>query len=606
LESFRLPPSPLSPLQRRLILITTAVAAATRVYALARSPWDWDEVQFCAGVREFEVGLHHPHPPGFPLYILAAKIVRLFGVSDFHALQSVTLLAACTLFPVVFLLARELRFSFRTSYLAALLFVFLPNIWYFGATVFSDITGTALTLAAAAFVLRGCHNTRAVSIGAALVGAALSVRVHAGLILAVPLLMLVWCQRRSWRRIAAVALIAGTIAGVSYLGAALASSSIETYLSASRGLKDWVRNVDSFMNPGRLPMNTIIDDVFLMPMGAGRLSMILAALAALAVLLAIARPHLGVWITFAMFFPYMVFTWFMLDPVGFHRYSTIYVAIYALLGAYTLERITALLGRAGPPAHVAAILVIAGRYGWWVAPAIHVVRSSDSPTYAASQWVLTNVPAQAQIWIDGSMRPWADYFLHDRKVRFVESVRDIDGNAEDYLLDEGMAFAEGAVQFARPHFRVSEIHPRRHFEVAVIPVSSIWRFGDGWYDQESDGTVTWRWMARRSTTLLPPVQGDALLAMTLQSPVEFPPEAEVRLNGELVERFRVPRGGVKKQWRVRARADGANVLSIATSSTINLKAQGLSTDPRDLGLHVSEYRWKAAGSAVTLERRAVR
>ena len=78
------PPSPLTEWQRRIFRIALAVVTATRLYAIAPSLWDWDEAQFASGVREFNVGRdHHPHPPGFPLYMLAAKLVRPFVSSDF-------------------------------------------------------------------------------------------------------------------------------------------------------------------------------------------------------------------------------------------------------------------------------------------------------------------------------------------------------------------------------------------------------------------------------------------------------------------------------------------------------------------------------------------
>src|SRR5687768_9672261 len=115
---------------KKLVWITAAVVAATRLFAMASSPWDWDEVQFMAGVRDFNVMRHQPHPAGFPIYILLANIVQFLGLSDFRSLQVVTFLAACSLFPLVFFIARELGLEERTAYLAALLFVFLPNVWY--------------------------------------------------------------------------------------------------------------------------------------------------------------------------------------------------------------------------------------------------------------------------------------------------------------------------------------------------------------------------------------------------------------------------------------------------------------------------------------------
>src|SRR3954468_2366737 len=116
--------------QRRFYWSAAAVCALSRFLAMARSPWDWDEALFCLGLRSYDVTQHHPHPPGFPVYIAVAKLFRLFIPSDFRALQTVNLIAGILVFPAMFLLARELRTRFETSMIAATLFAFLPNVWF--------------------------------------------------------------------------------------------------------------------------------------------------------------------------------------------------------------------------------------------------------------------------------------------------------------------------------------------------------------------------------------------------------------------------------------------------------------------------------------------
>ncbi len=54
-------------------LIFLVVSAA---YFLARTPAldEWDSVQFAQGVGDFNLWQHHPHPPGYPLFILAGWV----------------------------------------------------------------------------------------------------------------------------------------------------------------------------------------------------------------------------------------------------------------------------------------------------------------------------------------------------------------------------------------------------------------------------------------------------------------------------------------------------------------------------------------------------
>src|SRR5512142_2512491 len=93
------PPEPLTGRQRAVVWSVAFFSAATRFLAMARSLWDWDEALFCLGMRTYDVTSHHPHPPGFPVYIGAAKLLRLFIPSDFRSLQAVNLIAAVLLFP---------------------------------------------------------------------------------------------------------------------------------------------------------------------------------------------------------------------------------------------------------------------------------------------------------------------------------------------------------------------------------------------------------------------------------------------------------------------------------------------------------------------------
>jgi hypothetical protein len=587
-----LPLDPLTERQRKIFWITAAIIAATRLFAMATSPWDWDEVQFMAGVRDFDVTRHQPHPAGFPIYIFLANVAQLFGLSDFRSLQVVAFVAACSLFPLLFAVARELRLEYRTSLLAALLFVFFPNVWYFGGTVFSDITGTALNLAAILMLLRGCRDGRAFLAGCALVGCALAVRPHGGFILLPPLLIATWYQRRAPLRIIAGAVITAAIAVVAYTGAAFASASPQGYVDSVRYFQKWVHDIDTIANPGRPSLRELAPRFFVRPMGAGRLSMLVTALSLIGLGFAIFRRHRGVLAAFMTFAPYMVVAWFMHDPVGIRRYATAYVAVYALLAAYAVERLTAFLGRRAALVHAIALAVIIGRYAWWTMPAIIEVRSTIAPTHAACTYVQRLVPPGKRVWTDDSMSPWTAYYLVDRDAVRVSSPAEVEGLGSEYFLTEGVMLEREAVVFRRPRGRVAEIHPERHFEASVAPVSTMWRFAEGWGDSEGHQDFNWRWMSGRGVVFVPALPGKGVLTLRIGRPTEIDPVVEVKLNGRLLERFRVPPDAVTKQWTVEGLPSAQSRLEITASETINPLERGIGSDPRDLGLQLFAYRWQ--------------
>src|SRR6266513_413272 len=80
--------------QHLVVTALTVLVALSRFAALSKSIWDWDEGLFCLALRDYNLVFHHPHPPGFPLFIGAAKLIRLVVGDDFHALRTVSLIAS--------------------------------------------------------------------------------------------------------------------------------------------------------------------------------------------------------------------------------------------------------------------------------------------------------------------------------------------------------------------------------------------------------------------------------------------------------------------------------------------------------------------------------
>src|ERR1700682_3452229 len=117
-----------------LLGVLFVVVAVSRWFALSTSQLDWDESLFAAGVRNYDVTAQHPHPPGYPLFMLLAKSVRLVVHDDFRSLQAVVAVASFLLFPATFFLLRELRLRFRIAISGAVITAFLPTVWYYGGT----------------------------------------------------------------------------------------------------------------------------------------------------------------------------------------------------------------------------------------------------------------------------------------------------------------------------------------------------------------------------------------------------------------------------------------------------------------------------------------
>src|SRR5437763_1775845 len=245
-----LPLSPLTARQRTAFGVVAMVCAATRFLAMARSLWDWDEALFCLGMRSYDVTSHHPHPPGFPVYIALGRIVRVVVHSDFRALQVVNLTAGMLVFLAIFLLARELRIPFTTSVIAGALCAFFPNVWFFGGGAFSDIPSLVLVVFAVGFLFRGCRDANAYLIGAALLALAAGIRPQNFLIGLAPGLLATWYRAKAaWRDVVFAALVGAITVGVAFGGAIKATGSARPYFDAAKEHGHYITRVDSFRSP---------------------------------------------------------------------------------------------------------------------------------------------------------------------------------------------------------------------------------------------------------------------------------------------------------------------------------------------------------------------
>ena len=99
-------------------------------------------------------------------------------------------------------------------------------------------------------------------------------------------------------------------------------------------------------------------------------------------------------------------------------------------------------------------------------------------------------------------------------------------------------------------------------------------------------------MGKRGRVLLPAVSSRMALRMTLNTVAGETTDAEVWLNGQLLQRFRGSAEPFHGQWIVTSRTDAPNELLILSSNAVNLKERGISEDARDLGLQLTSYSWQ--------------
>jgi Protein of unknown function (DUF2723) len=281
-------------------LVAAAAAVMTRVPFAARRLWDHDSVQFALGVEKYDLAAHHPHPPGYPLYIAVLKLLAMLGVDSLHGMVALSILAAALgaglIVPLTARLAsaaaeRGLRAAgeaglasdagvagnaglasdagfgsaadvaggdrrglaagaVRAGALAAALYVFNPLLWFYGELPLVYAVEGGMTVGLAYAALRMADGRGPFLAACAAFALAGGVR-PSTLVLLLPLFLLgAW---QAWRRGAT----AGTMAAGAALGAAVGLAWLAPLLAAAGGLAAY-RRIGSEHFSALLPYTSIL------------------------------------------------------------------------------------------------------------------------------------------------------------------------------------------------------------------------------------------------------------------------------------------------------------------------------------------------------------
>ena len=136
---------------------------------------DLDSINFALGVRDYDVSRHQPHPPGYPLFIVAAKALHAAGLSEVHALSLLGVVGGALGVFGCIALFRGLNPLFTSAWLAVALVITCPLYWVTAARPLSDSVGLAAALALQALIV-GAPSSGAVALAAGCAGFAFGLR----------------------------------------------------------------------------------------------------------------------------------------------------------------------------------------------------------------------------------------------------------------------------------------------------------------------------------------------------------------------------------------------------------------------------------------------
>lgn len=332
-----------------IAMLLFAVTFFVRIPFRSHLLYSWDAGNFAIGVLDFDPSAHQPHPPGYPLYILSAKLINVFLNNANVSLVLLSIIAGSASVALIYLAGT--RVFGRTNGAIAAAFLFAsPLVWFQSEVALSHIVELPFAILATwlLYEIWFKRNFPAALAVAALIGIGGGFRQDV-LLFYGPALLVVSLRLESRKQIAAV--------WASLFGAVLAWFVPSQIIAGGSGtdLKNHPAIQDAVWNKG---LGEAVKNVKLMwsalywLLGAAIVSFI--GLLVQIVLIRWIRCDKRLWFVASLVLFPTIF--FVVTSFSHFGYSLIYAPSIVVLAAYATEEIVRPLGRKAVPA-IAFILI---------------------------------------------------------------------------------------------------------------------------------------------------------------------------------------------------------------------------------------------------------
>jgi 4-amino-4-deoxy-L-arabinose transferase-like glycosyltransferase len=372
------------------------------------SPFEWDEVLFLRSLDNYNVAMHSPHPPGYPLFVGLGKAARFLVRDPVLALQLVNIVAAVATLALTYWFVLRQSGTRLAAVAAAGLLAVTPAFGFYANVGMADVAGTAGGVAAALVLIAALDRPAALPWAAAVSAMALGIRPQLGaLLLPLSLAVLVRAIRRGdWRLLGGAAVVGLVVTDLIWLPAIGATG--PGFWAA---WQDHARTLAAVETGLRLPAARLSElSVFWFVQAFGSTATaiwfwILVALGTVAWLRA--RERLVVAVCASSVIAYLGVGLFTMNMTTANRYVLPTLPFLAVLAAGTTTL----------PWRAARWLFAAAQTGWavtvlsWATP-VYALRREPAPVWAGLSLIRqTFDPAHTTVVYDGLFEPQARYLL---------------------------------------------------------------------------------------------------------------------------------------------------------------------------------------------------
>jgi len=413
--------------QTRLTVGTAAISrwwptAALLAYGVVlwllrpRTPFEWDEVLFLQALDSYDVALHQPHPPGYPLYVAIGKLVRLLVGDPVRALQLLSVLATLATLALLWHLARRLDAGTWPSRLAVTILALTPTVLFHANVGFSDLPGVALALASAGALTAALDRPERLPGAGALAAATAAVRPQLVLAL-VPLgiaAMVCAVREKRWRALAGGLIGGATVSLLCWVPAVVVTGP-GRFRQALIDAGNWLAEKETTGRLPGAPLDVTRDQWFVFPFGTPLLAITFWLLVVLGgALLWRAGKRRLVLVAGGSGMFYLMAALFTMHYAESVRYVLPALPFFALLAGGV-----GVLPSGWPRrALVGAVAAWCAAAAVWLAPVLALRHREPAPVWESLTWVAENTDQRlVTVVFDGAFKPHVAYLLRARGFR---------------------------------------------------------------------------------------------------------------------------------------------------------------------------------------------
>jgi hypothetical protein len=370
---------------------------------------EWDEVLYARSLRHYDVATHSPHPPGYPVYVAAAKIFAMAGIDPIHATQLVSVMAA--LLALVNLSRLLAGWGLRKEgWYVALTLALLP-VFIFAANLgLTEMLACALSL----WGLRRLWvlHERGDSLAAVLFGAAaalsLGARPQMLLLFLLPTCGVLWELSRKGNFRWLWGVLTGGVVSLAVWLPPIFLTGWQRYISSVKDHIYWMAVYEARARFPLISLSEFVDNWLLRPLGPKAIALSFWVLVGWGSISLWRRGHRqGVaFLWTAGGFYLLAAPWFM--PVGSCvRYSLPgFIVLAGLLAGFLAA------GKKSWPWQVLPVVALGLERFFLALPALTLRAAEPNPVWAVLTWVREELPLES-VTCANVMRPHAEYVLQE-------------------------------------------------------------------------------------------------------------------------------------------------------------------------------------------------